>query len=1247
MNLWEDIDFDPDQHRQHEAFTAVRVAAAEHWPFLAEAADRGDFDNRLAIISDSLDRKVAAVSGGTEFAVLRSKLAQAFEADWHVVAESRQVEAQRRNAPRAAQRSARRRFLKTQTAAAKPPAGWSVELHGLSDSIQFTHKDSQRRLIWVDQQWYTERKDQQGKWFTVPAPGVPYAETRNKARQVGSDWLTSMESEASRKRAAADFVIPDDVGARDVDPDVIKRQIGAMNVMAISGGRVNTISKNGRPVGISLPVSNGYAVNVFLADSDTYTVQRVFRGAVKGEQGNVYNSELGEVAYQAGMFRSNPFGGHAPSMGSKSASEDQKCSRCGKPATHYAYQEGTRASGLFACAEHVDAVSDGRTVEKVAFGGDSGFYRITITDDGGDSDEFLVEGQADLERFLEQQGVPAAQGTYSGSGIDSDGQRVTWGIGYPDDDDEIYHVASRRKTAAEYGDQSACGVCGGDIEYHGEAGWLDRGGNSYCDTSGHSGGHDQDGIPIPLPHEKHTPFTGSRKQAGSKQLKCQECAHTWTSRTFKGADGCPSCGAGAGAVATAARKTAFGTGEWSNPIGEGSRTKVMALGGGKYVIELEFDYQEGSRGVYDWTVRAYPNWEDQNPVVSGQSPSPSSAMSDSERAAKDFIASYEGKSASRRRANAADDDTWLEDGEPGSGRAADGYPVPVGDEDYYRYDMTDDERYASRKTASSFPDGCPACGAEWQDNDDGGHGDIFGETAIMIHENGCPSEEAISMLYGNGTSSLDDRLPGYEARRKTAAALCEVCQEEEATTSQTGESGRSYEMCAECDEDYDVDESSIAPPQSSRRRKTAASGRGKISRRKTASGDWVEHWPMMSTYEGLKEKVQEFYKESGDFTLSVVKLPSLHAWGSGKTHIWSVLGYAGNEISGGEANSEDEAKAAAEAALAAGSPDQGNLFAAKRRRRASRRVASRLRSLVSGSGQPADANSLNSMVEFDSPFEVHEDGTVTTYLPSVYGPEVSEDLDDDGQSVGKPTISGAGWDFVDGYSGQSGYSGPVMHNSEYLGGGMARDVLAEPGIYCVTTVEANDPNWDYSVENPEPTGWALLRKSGSRTARRKTAGSGYLVIVDGSVLLEDNDLESAVRQAMDLGYVDGYVTNQDGGRADLADLVEKYATKATAGVDEDAIDQREGKLFALVDGDVVLSRHATKQAAQAHAKTLWAKHQVWAVVRTATGTNPYLPADNPFAVSQTPPGTPDDLMDGPYDPMTEEPTSVNYDAPVS
>lgn len=90
--------------------------------------------------------------------------------------------------------------------------------------------------------------------------------------------------------------------SRDADAGVLVGQIGRMNVLAISGGRVHVYDD-----GVVLPVGSGYSVHVFLAANDTYTVRRVFkRGAkrwIKGEQTDVYFDEVGEAAYRASCFR--------------------------------------------------------------------------------------------------------------------------------------------------------------------------------------------------------------------------------------------------------------------------------------------------------------------------------------------------------------------------------------------------------------------------------------------------------------------------------------------------------------------------------------------------------------------------------------------------------------------------------------------------------------------------------------------------------------------------------------------------------------------------------------------------------------------------------------------------------------------------------------------------------------------------------------------------------------------------------
>ena len=84
-------------------------------------------------------------------------------------------------------------------------------------------------------------------------------------------------------------------------------QIGRMNILAISGGRVLR-----RSTGVTLPVHYGYSVTVDLAANDTYTVRRVFRRGnrswIKGEVEGVYCEQVGEVAYRASCFQNVAFG---------------------------------------------------------------------------------------------------------------------------------------------------------------------------------------------------------------------------------------------------------------------------------------------------------------------------------------------------------------------------------------------------------------------------------------------------------------------------------------------------------------------------------------------------------------------------------------------------------------------------------------------------------------------------------------------------------------------------------------------------------------------------------------------------------------------------------------------------------------------------------------------------------------------------------------------------------------------------
>jgi hypothetical protein len=100
---------------------------------------------------------------------------------------------------------------------------------------------------------------------------------------------------------------------KSINETELLTQIGAMNVMAISGGcRYALYNTRSEVVGLRFPAGAGYWVDVLLAGDDTYTVRRVFiRGGkefIKGELTGVYCDEIGEVAYVASCYVNRSFG---------------------------------------------------------------------------------------------------------------------------------------------------------------------------------------------------------------------------------------------------------------------------------------------------------------------------------------------------------------------------------------------------------------------------------------------------------------------------------------------------------------------------------------------------------------------------------------------------------------------------------------------------------------------------------------------------------------------------------------------------------------------------------------------------------------------------------------------------------------------------------------------------------------------------------------------------------------------------
>lgn len=100
---------------------------------------------------------------------------------------------------------------------------------------------------------------------------------------------------------------------------------------------------------------------------------------------------------------------------------------------------------------------------------------------------------------------------------------------------------------------------------------------------------------------------------------------------------------------------------------------------------------------------------------------------------------------------------------------------------------------------------------------------------------------------------------------------------------------------------------------------------------------------------------------------------------------------------------------------------------------------------------------LNSMMEFDHVIEVLDDGSIVDrsdiIAPSLF----------DGQ------LDSSDWILLNGFSGQYCYGGPIMHPSEYIGGGIADYIVSNPGIYVslVSYCDSDDGD-DLDVD-----GWAI------------------------------------------------------------------------------------------------------------------------------------------------------------------------------
>jgi len=120
---------------------------------------------------------------------------------------------------------------------------------------------------------------------------------------------------------------------------------------------------------------------------------------------------------------------------------------------------------------------------------------------------------------------------------------------------------------------------------------------------------------------------------------------------------------------------------------------------------------------------------------------------------------------------------------------------------------------------------------------------------------------------------------------------------------------------------------------------------------------------------------------------------------------------------------------------------------------------------------------LNDRMEFDHVVEVTSDGSVIDGPAGMHAPEVTVDLDADGQMISlnpNDIQIDSGWTLLNGYSGQHGYRGPIMDDAEFIGGGMARDIIGTPGVDVAVMVSGLRP--DGHTSEDDLVGWAVARR---------------------------------------------------------------------------------------------------------------------------------------------------------------------------
>lgn len=130
--------------------------------------------------------------------------------------------------------------------------------------------------------------------------------------------------------------------------------------------------------------------------------------------------------------------------------------------------------------------------------------------------------------------------------------------------------------------------------------------------------------------------------------------------------------------------------------------------------------------------------------------------------------------------------------------------------------------------------------------------------------------------------------------------------------------------------------------------------------------------------------------------------------------------------------------------------------------------------------------SAKELMEFGRVIQVGKEGVP---FPALNGlglstaPEEIQYVDLDGDGGAPDPVAPKGWEYLRGFTNQQGYRGPIMHDSEFIGGGLADHILENPGFYSTVLIEGmQDPeDPEYADGDTVPVGWGVLRYVGEQS----------------------------------------------------------------------------------------------------------------------------------------------------------------------